>query len=204
MIYFLVTTSLIENNFDKRKIQYINSINKLIQLTKNIPNHKIIIIDNNGKRYTFLNDFNLEVFYTNNNTINTNNKGIKELKDIFDCIENYQIQKNDFIVKITGRYLLKDDSQFMNIIKTMNRKKIFCVIKYGSYQNPSNIPVSDCISGLIGMKVKYLLKIEFSEDECVEWCWARCSQKIPLENIIAIQGLLGIHICPNKNKYFLV
>lgn len=204
MIYFIVTTSLIENNFDKRKIQYKNSINKLIQLTKNIPNHKIIIIENNGKRPTFLDEFNLEVFYTNNNTLNTNNKGIKELQDILDCIECYNIQRKDFIVKMTGRYLLDDDSQFINIIKSMDRKTIHCVIKYGSYQNPSNIPIEDCISGLIGMKVKYLLKIELSEDECVEWCWARCSKKIPQENLIAVQGLLGIHINPNRSKYFLV
>ncbi len=204
MIYFIVTTSLIEYNFDKRKIQYKNCINKLKQLTKNIPNHKIIIIENNGKRPTFLDEFNLEVFYTNNNTLNTNNKGIKELQDILDCIENYNIKRKDFIVKITGRYLLDNDSQFINIIKSMDRKKTYCVIKYGSYQNPSDIPVQDCISGLIGMKVKYLLKIELSEDECVEWCWARCSQKIPQENIIAVQGILGIHICPNRNKYFLV
>ena len=59
MIYFLVTTSLFNNNLT-RKIQYTYGINKLKEVItlKNITNYKIIIIENNDKRETFLDKLN--------------------------------------------------------------------------------------------------------------------------------------------------
>lgn len=91
MKFFVVTTSLY-NDCNVRKQQYINGINTLKQVIQdlNIENYKIIIIENNGKRDTFLNSLGCEVFYTINNFIQTNNKDIKELTDIRDCIEHYK------------------------------------------------------------------------------------------------------------------
>lgn len=48
-----------------------------------------------------------EVYYTLNNNVQTNNKGYKELQDILDCIVKYNINDSDFIVKMTGRYILR-------------------------------------------------------------------------------------------------
>jgi hypothetical protein len=111
MIYFLITTS-IYNNCEIRKKEYINGITKLKYLiNKNeIQNYKIIIIENNGLRETFLDNLDCTVFYTNNNSLNTNNKGFKEISDLFDCIKEYNIKDDDFIVKLTGRYILNDDN----------------------------------------------------------------------------------------------
>ena len=107
MIYFIVTTS-IYNDCSIRKQQYTDGINKLKQIIQAlfIENYKIIVVENNGPRHTFLNTLGCEVYYTKNNLLHTKNKGQKELQDILDCISHFHIDDNDFIVKMTGRYIL--------------------------------------------------------------------------------------------------
>jgi len=205
MLYFIVTTCIF-NECLIRKKQYINGINKLKKIIQdlNILNYKIIIVENNGKRHTFLNMLDCEVYYTKNNLLQTNNKGIKELQDILDCIEKYNINDTDFIVKMTGRYILNDNSEFMNVIKNINNSKYDCVIKYGSYFKPVNYKMNDCITGLIGMSCYYVKLIEKpNERECVEWKWSKVTKLIDDKKIYLVNNL-DINICPGSNNYFKV
>ncbi len=60
-IFFIITTCLLEHNFNIRKEEYTSSIQTLIQEIQkynhlHIESH-IIIVENNGARHTFLNDF---------------------------------------------------------------------------------------------------------------------------------------------------
>jgi len=205
MLYFIVTTSLFIN-CDLRKLEYITGINKLKQIIFNlkIKNYKIIIMENNNNKYTFLNTLNCITFYTANNFLRTKNKGYKELKDILDCINKFNINDNDFIVKMTGRYILEPDSEFMNVIKNIDNTKYDCVIKYGSYFNPVNYKMNDCITGLIGMTSGYIKKIEKpKENEPVEWKWGKVTYLIEDKKIFIVNKL-GINICPGCHKYFKV
>jgi hypothetical protein len=205
MIYFIVTTSIF-NNCSTRKNQYIKGINKLKKIIQdlNFENYKIIIVENNGKRDTFLNILDCEVYYTENNFIQTGNKGLKELQDILDCIDKYNINNTDFIVKMTGRYILDDNSEFMNIIKNIHNTNYDCVIKYGPYFNPVNYKMNDCITGLIGMSCLYVKQIEKpNENENVEWKWGKVTNLIDDKKIYLVNKL-GINICPGSNDYFKV
>ena len=198
MIYILVTTSLILSNFEIRQKQYTSGINCV---KKHFNDCKIIIIENNGKRNTFLNDFVVDVFYTDNNKYTTNN-GATELKDINDCINYYNIKDDDFIIKITGRYLLIENSNFVNHIK--NIEAYDCLIQYGSFITPQKNKMNDCITVLIGMKCKYIKQIEYPlNHECVEWNWAKVTYKMQDDKICILDGL-GIYICPGSNNYYLV
>lgn len=209
-IYLLVTTSLIgpDPEFDKRKIQYTNAINKIKEYNKE-GKFKIILIENNGQRETFLDEFGLEIFFTFSNRI-YHQKGWKEIMDIKECITNLNIQDDDFIVKVTGRYILEDDCNFFKKLKesTNNYTEdcIYdCIIRYGGNWKPvSNVRIEDCITGLIGMRCKYVKDISipgFYED--VEFCWARMTYNIPLEKICILEKL-GIYICPLSSDYALV
>ena len=206
MIYFIITTSIF-NDCDIRKNQYIKGINKLKKIIQDLifENYKIIVVENNGKRDTILNMLDCEVHYTENNFKKTANKGLKELQDILDCIDKYKINDTDFIVKMTGRYTLDDDSEFMNIIKNIHNSKYDCVIKYGPYFNPVNYRMNDCITGLIGMSCLYVKQIEKpNENECVEWKWSKVTNLID-DNKIYLVNNLGINICPvASNDYFKV
>jgi hypothetical protein len=205
MIYFIITTSIF-NNCSIREGQYIKGINKLKQIIQdlNFDNYKIIIVENNGKRDTFLNMLDCELYYTENNFIKTNNKGVKELQDILDCIDKYNINDTDFIVKMTGRYILDDNSEFMNIIKNLHNTNYNCVIKYGPYFKPVNYKTNDCITGLIGMTCLYIKQIEKPRGfESVEWKWAKVTKLIEDTKICLVNNL-GIDICPGSNTYFKV
>ena len=205
MIYFIITTSMF-SNCSIRKNQYIQGINKLKQIIQDLilKNYKIIIVENNGQKDTFLNMLDCEVYYTENNFKQTNNKGIKELQDILDCIDKYNINDTDFIVKMTGRYILNDNSEFMNIVKNIHNTNYDCVIKYGPYFNPVNYKMDDCITGLIGMSCLYVKQIEIpNENECVEWKWAKVTNLIDYNKIYLVNNL-GINICPGSNYYFKV
>ena len=205
MLYFIVTTSLF-NECPIRKEQYINGISKLKKIIQNlnILNYKIIIVENNGKRYTFLNMLQCEVYYTENNFLQTGNKGIKELQDILDCIDKYNINDTDFIIKMTGRYILIDNSEFMNIIKNIHNTNYDCVIKYGPYFEPVNYKMDDCITGLIGMSCLYVKQIKKpNETECIEWKWGKVTNLIDYNKIYLVNKL-GINICPGSNNYFEV
>ena len=209
MIYFIVTTSLINNNCNIRETQYINGINKLKQVVQdlNIENYKIIIVENNGIRNTFLNMLDCDVYYTSNNFLQTNNKGYKELQDVLDCIEKYNINDSDFIVKMTGRYILNNNSEFMNIIKNIHNTNYDCVIKYCSVVNPSNYKMYDIITGLIGMSCFYVKQIEKpNENDCVEWKWDEVVTNNINNKKIYIVKNLDINICPfpNSNQYYMV
>lgn len=205
MIYFIVTTCVF-NDCSIRQFQYITAINKLKAVIQNlnIENCKIIIVDNNSTRTTFLDMLGCEVYYTKNNFLPTKNKGYKELQDVLDCIDKYNICDNDFIVKMTGRYILEDNSEFMKIVKNVDITKYDCVIKYGPFSNPVNYKMNDCIVGLIGMICFYVKQIEKpAEYECVEWNWAKVTNLMDDEKICLVDSL-GINICPGPNNYFLV
>jgi hypothetical protein len=119
--YFIVNTCILDSEPSIRDEQYKNGISKLIELTKDMENIQIIIVENNGGKQKYLEDYNNAIcttFYTNNNRhIETGNIGIKELIDVIHCISRFDIGDDDFIVKMNGRYVLNDDSEFIAALK---------------------------------------------------------------------------------------
>lgn len=213
--YIFVTTSLINCiGKEKREHQYNNCIQTLIDLNLH-KKYTIIIIENNGKRETTLDKYcnfeNINVFYTNNNNYNGNrlleknpNYGIVEFIDIIDCIKEYNINDNDFIIKLSGRYYLNQNNQFFKIVDNLD-DKYNGVIKYGPYMNPVDYQCNDCVTGLIGYTAFYLKKIFpkiLNSIPCVEHIWADLT--IPKEEIYIIKGEIGIYICPSGFQYTLI
>lgn len=108
---------------------------------------------------------------------------------------------------MTGRYILNDDSNFINILKYINdnnNDNPYCIIKYGSFYKPSMYQCEDCITGLIGLLCKYIKNIKIDiGDEPIEWHWAKATYTVP-KNLICKVKNLGINICPGSHNYFLV
>lgn len=214
MIFFILTsciqnytnpTRVNRNDFYVRQLQYIQGFHKLKSMIDKIKlkNYKIIIVENNGKRQTYLDAFDCDVVYTNNNYVKTANKGIKELMDVREVIQKYNIDEDDFIVKMTGRYILDEDSPFMNALSEMETKNYESICKYGKFMDFVNIPSNDedCNTGLIGLKCKYVKQIEMPKEmECVEWKWAKVVNSLNKENVCFLDKL-GIYTCPLSNNY---
>lgn len=159
MIYLIITASInnkygVKNDVH-RKNTYIEAITTTLSCIKDM-NIKTIIVENNGFRSTYLDNLGCDVFYTNNNILQTRHKGVKELYDIKNVIEKYNIHDDDMIIKLTGRYMpLKDtffkiviDSQSDALIKFYN----VCTKKFLS---------NDCVLGLFALRCKYLKEFNY-------------------------------------------
>jgi hypothetical protein len=67
--------------------------------------------------------------------------------------------------------------------------------------NPVDHAVDDCITGLIGMRCRFMKQIQLSERrEPVEWNYAKTARTIPEK--VRMVDTLGIRICPGSNEYF--
>jgi hypothetical protein len=164
MIY-LIITACINNNFGKkqydvRKNNYITSINKSLSLLP--PEIKPIIVENssnlaNGEK-TYLDDLKCEIMYTDNNKTIYKHKGFNELLDIKHVINKLNIQDEDTIIKLTGRYHVDNDTFFKFVINNTDNYDAFikffnvCTLQYMNY---------DCVLGMFAIKCKYLKKFEY-------------------------------------------
>jgi hypothetical protein len=161
MIYLIITTSINNkhgiHNLKERRERYLYAISETL---KNLP-HEIrpIIVENNGKRETYLDNFyhhhreHVKVFYTDNNKLNFKSKGVNEILDIKEIIEKYGIEDDDIVIKLTGRYKVTSPSFFKHIIEHEHDYDAFvkfygtCSLKFEDY---------DCILGLYAIRAKYL------------------------------------------------
>jgi hypothetical protein len=202
MIYFIITTCLVIDPDGVRQRQYTDGIQRVIELTRGLPDVRLVIVENNGPRRTYLDDLGLEVIYTENNRLPTKNKGRKELLDVLHCVEALNMSDEDFVVKVTGRYLIDYGSPFMTAVETMDRQRIKAIIRFGSFlHNPKPV---DSICGLVGLNVRYLRIIDVpGEEDWVEWSWARSAYMVPVDQRVEL-NTLGIFIAPAGNVFQLV
>ena len=194
MIYLIITTSIIDRRFETplssqelRENQYKTGILSALDKIKGtdiIP----IIVENNGKRSTFLDDFGIDILYTDTNN-SARYYGNKELEDIFNVIKHYNIHDDDMIIKFTGRYFMSHSCFIEEIIKNPDND---CFLRFGSFFNPVNYPMSDCITGLIAMRCKYIKQIEFVPDinASIEWNWAKVASSIEKRKIVDRLGFI--------------
>jgi len=160
MIYIIITTCInintiyCNNNYYYNKInrdnRYIECIKQLLDFVNGDENIKPIIVENGGLRETYMNNFNCDIFYTNNNSFGFIHKGFNELLDIKNVIEKYNILDDDIIIKLTGRYKLLNND-FINIVKNNNKDayvKFFDVCTNKFMHNAA-------ILGLYAIKCKY-------------------------------------------------
>ena len=200
MVYIIITTCLHESpDKDIRKEQYSKGINKIIELCAEINDIKIVIVENNGKRKTFLDDFGLDVLYTNNNSIKTNNISVKETADVKDCIKYYNICDDELIVKITGRYILLDDSNIIKILQVItNNNKPHMIMKFSSVEGKI---VRMVISGCFGLLCSYMKNIVIITN--IEQALGDLTLKIP-KHLQCRLIHIGIYHCPGSNNYSVV
>ena len=197
----IITTCLKEENKELREQQYRKGIESLLHIVKKYSlNTKLCIVENNvntlGK--TFLDDFGIPVLYTQSNLIENVSIGYKELHDVKTCLDTLKIDDEEFVVKFTGRYLLHANSGFFESL--INSLDAGALIRYGPYYYPpAKIQYEDCVTGLIGMKAKYIRQIPLPDSfEPVEHFWARTSLLIK-EKVILVENL-GLTCMPSGDE----
>lgn len=183
MIYIIITTSInnktgVKNEMH-RKNRYIECIQQLLQLIKDDKDIKPIIVENNGIRKTYFDDFECDVYYTDNNKFNLNHKGVNELLDIKEIINKYKIQDDDFIIKLTGRYKLLN-LNFINLVKN-NIDKFDAFVKFFNVCTLKYL-YDDCVLGLFAIKCKYLKEFNYNLTKSPECEFAEYVRKSVEQN----------------------
>jgi len=161
MIYCIVTACLLERDWEVRKQQYqlgifslVESLRPYIFPESGEPRVKVIIVENQlatvmDTPRSFLDDFGVPVMYTKTNALDINNKGTKEWEDIQTCIDRFQIQDDDFIVKMTGRYIhILETSVFEAPGRTTFQRDMTKLIQKYNTVNPLT-PLDNFFGGVI-------------------------------------------------------
>jgi hypothetical protein len=180
MIYFLLTTSVInkyikaeqdkseyknaERSEEERKELYMRAILKNIEILSKYPQIKIIIVENNGNGNTYLNvfqqKFGISILYTNYNKHNYYHKGYAEMYDMKAVIKEFNIQDDDMIIKMTGRYHCVTN-HFIDIVVN---KESMCDAFFKFYNVCfKRYMKNDCILGAFALRAKYLREFEYKD-----------------------------------------
>jgi len=161
MIYIIITACInnkhcLKNDTHRQNL-YIENTKQLLKFVEKDEMIKTIIVENNGSRHTYLNDLNCDVFYTDNNMLSFGNKGGNELADLKDVIDHYNIQNEDTIIKVTGRYKFLN-SNFINLVKNNIHYDAF--IKFFNVCTHEYM-FDDCVLGLFSIKCKFLKEFNY-------------------------------------------
>lgn len=149
----LFTSAIINDHYEQRKKEYIESFNTLLNY---FSKQDIYIIEcYSSERVDFLEDLNT-VFYTKTDTA-LNNKGIKEVLALMSFIINaqYSIDDEEIVIKQSGRYKLLND----NFIKIINNTSYDAYIRLGD-----DLTFLQCFTGFFAIRFKYLKEFLFSLD----------------------------------------
>lgn len=204
MIHLLISTCVMGGGIDRRYVYLQRISHAFNQFRKVVPDIKVVVLNNCGQQNAdyllLLEDDDLKIFHTTNQFTATNNKGWKELKDVKDYIDYYNVADDDFIIKLTGRYLIEENSMFLTALKDEWTSDTECIIRLGGF-NDHNIKYIrvgddiDCLSGLIGFKCKYFkdMPLPCEEYQAVEWIMAEASINIDESKKIILSDL-GINI----------
>ena len=164
MIYMIITTSIYNKvgvkNYDHRKERYMNSIRSVLKVIENERDIKAIVVENNGYRSTYLDELGCDVVYTNSNDVDFGDyKGVNELLDIKQVMNQYKIKDEDMIIKITGRYKMVDKS-FIEVVKS-NIERYDAFLKFYNVCTHEYMR-NDCVLGLYGLRCKYLRPFKYN------------------------------------------
>jgi len=170
MKVYLIITTCINNkvglvNYEERKARYLHCIPSAVEQWKSIFLTTPIIVENTQVQPTYLNDIKgANVIYTQNNTNLVWHKGRNELLDIKEVIKQLNIEDNDIVIKLTGRYKVLDNYFFKLINDNLNSSnpcnafaKFYnvCTQKYTQ---------GDCVLGLIATRCKFWKEFNYANN----------------------------------------
>ncbi len=149
------TAALINDNYEQRKTEYIES---LLLLNKfGYEPYIIEAILTTGP--SFLDDYCRNVFYSKEHDFNVTdirNKGINEARTLIDGLNHYGFDPDDMIIKLTGRYLLRSD-QFIKLVEDNPDTDVFIKCLYFDiFKTPTNPDGTWPLTAMFAMRCSYM------------------------------------------------
>jgi hypothetical protein len=209
MIYLIITSSIINKSKysvvddEHRKNTYLTSIKETLS---HLPSYiKPILVENNGERDTYLDNLGIKVNYTNNNEKEYYCKALNELDDIKEMIQKYNMQDDDIVIKLTGRYKVFESHFFDFIVKNEDKYDAFM-----KYYNVCTFEFSDedCVMGMFGIRCNYLKEFNYKPthkegDPSVEVQFARYVNNLNLGERLYKSEYIYLECCFADDLYIL-
>jgi len=108
-IKILCTAALINNQYEMRKHEYIDCLQRLSHF-----GYQPLVVESCVQGPTFLDTY-ATVFYSQTNNFRLKNKGVNEAISLLAAFPYYNFQDDDMIIKLTGRYYFYSD-QFLKVV----------------------------------------------------------------------------------------
>ena len=124
--------------------------------------------------------------------IRYNHKGVNELLDIKEVINQYNIKDEDIIIKLTGRYKLLN-LNFINFVKH-NINDYDAFVKFYNVCTKQYM-FDDCVLGLFAVKCKYLKEFKYTFLKSAECEFADYIRKNVDKNKIKEVRRLDLECC---------
>jgi hypothetical protein len=192
---YLIVTTCIKNkmgikNGDRRRQEYYLGIANILNL---VPDGiKPIIVENSQDSKSYLDVFNCDIVYTNDNSLVEEegyimHKGFREMIDIQHIIKKYNIQDDDMVIKMTGRYLLFKPDFFNIVLQNLDKSAIFRQFNVMTYSKED----IDIVLGLFAVKCKYLSQFQYKEHKigCEEEYRTFINDNISIDDILKVDRL---------------
>lgn len=109
-IHILYVSAVIPDQYEWRKREYLESLNKLKSY-----NIEPWIIEATNVQSTYFDDLVEHVLYPNQNDLSLRNQGVNEARSIIKVFDQLPFDDEDIVIKLTGRYLLYE-STFIDTI----------------------------------------------------------------------------------------
>jgi hypothetical protein len=200
MSVYLIITCCIHNTSGvqwgaRRRAEYFLALANVLNFCP--PQIKPIIVENSCENKSYLDVFNCDILYTQDNSPLIEDgyvlhKGSREMIDIKKVIEKYDIQDDDIIVKLTGRYQMFKPDFFVTVLENLEKDCIFREL------NVCNSVVDDIsiVMGLFSMRCKYLKEFEYKNHTigCEEHFRRYINETIPEDKILKVETL-WLRVC---------
>lgn len=169
MTVYLIITCTIHNRVGitypaKRRNEYYIAIANLLYLFP--PEIQPIIVENSCVDKSCLDIFKCPVVYTQNNKPliqgdKLMHKGYNEMLDINYVIKKFNIQPEDMICKLTGRYLLFQNDFFTSVLSNPDKDCFFRQYNVCTYAK-DDISI---VMGLFALRCKYFKVFEYKNHD---------------------------------------
>lgn len=164
MIHLVITSATIPDHFEKRKSQYIDSIESCLEFSYLFDSYTVLecVADD----VDYLKEYN--VYYSKIGN-SFSNKGLNEMQHIKAFLEQSSFAESDAVIKLTGRYLVEEAYFFEKVQELQNQ--------YDSiFKNDNDVYVGNGYHTFFyymkkGLFLKAIDSLEFSNtnDRPIEW-----------------------------------
>ncbi len=113
-IRLMLTAALIQDGYELRKKQYIDTMKRLVGFGYKDP---YVVESVMKSQPTFLDQCSSNVFYAGTNDVRLKNKGVNEAHAMQAAFKHFKFNDDDMIIKITGRYYFSS-RQFLDTVES--------------------------------------------------------------------------------------